>query len=241
MVFNRLTLIFIHSAGSSPVVWHIWLKHFKGNAIAIELPGHPTRYGCTTIEDCAKAVEKQIKENHVTRPIPVGHSMGGAVPIELALRNSDLAGLILVGTGARLKVHQDIPSKLRENYSEACGLVAQWSVATTHDPTTVDSIAREMLKINPEVTYGDFIACDRFDRMKEVEGIHCPTLILWGADDRLTPLKYSQYLHERIPGSRLVVIPGAGHSVMLEKYSEFGDAIATFLTSLLVSVSAALI
>ena len=57
----------------------------------------------------------------------------------------------------------------------------------------------EMLKINPEVTYGDFIACDRFDRMKEVEGIHCPTLILCGADDRLTPPKYSQYLHERIP------------------------------------------
>jgi len=232
-VFNRLTLMFIHGAGSSPVVWHFQLKHFKGNAIAIELPGHPTGSGCTTIEDYAKAVEKQIKENHVTRPIPVGHSMGGAVAIELALRNPDLAGLILVGTGARLRVHPDILSKVRENYAQACRLVAQWSVSTTtRDPVIVGRIAQEMLRINPTVTYGDFVACDKFDRTKEVEDIHCPALILCGADDRLTPPKYSQYLHERIPGSRLVVILGAGHGVMLEKHREFGDAIATFLTSL---------
>lgn len=232
MVFNQLALLFIHGAGSNPLVWHLQLKRFKEDATAIELPGHPTGSGCTSIEEYAEAVERQIEENHITKPIPVGHSMGGAIAIELALRKPNLGGLVLVGTGARLRVRQNFLSKIRENYAEACRLIAQWSVSTKSDPATIQSIAQEMLKANPEVAYGDFMACDKFDRMRDVERINCPTLIICGEDDRMTPPKYSQYLHDKIRNSRLLVIPGAGHSVMLEKHREFSDVIATFLASL---------
>lgn len=214
------------------MIWHLQLARFKEKTAAIELPGHPTGSGFTTIEAYANAVEKYIENNHISNPVPVGHSMGGAIAIELALRNSDLAGLVLVGTGARLRVHQDILSKIHENYAEACKLIAQWSVSTTCDPVIVNRIAQEMLKISPTVTYGDFVACDKFDRMKDIDRIQTQTLIICGADDRLTPPKYSQYLHEKIRDSRLVVIPGAGHAVMLEKYRELGDELATFLASL---------
>ena len=47
--------------------------------------------------------------------------------------------------------------------------------------------------------------------------IALPTLILCGDADRMTPVKFSQYLHEQIAGSQLVVVPGAGHMVMLEQ------------------------
>ena len=183
------------------------------------------------MEEYVKAVESQIAENHLTEPIPVGHSMGGAIAIQLALRDTVLAGLVLVGTGARLRVRPEI-LKLRGNYAEACKFIAQCSVSTAADPVIVDSIAMEMLKVDPYVTYGDFVTCDKFDRLKEVERIRCPTLIVCGSEDTLTPPKYSVYLHERIRNSKLVVIPGAGHSVMLEKHREFGDAIASFLASL---------
>jgi pimeloyl-ACP methyl ester carboxylesterase len=53
-----------------------------------------------------------------------------------------------------------------------------------------------------------------------------------GADDRMTPVKYSQYLHEKIVNSSLVVIPDAGHNVMLEKHREFNAAVEAFLDSL---------
>ena len=198
----------------------------------MELPGHPSGPGCSTIEDYADIVEEHIREKAVKDPVLVGHSMGGAIAITLALRNPDLAGLVLVGTGARLRVDPKILTGIKENYEEVSKLVGTWSVSPSSDPVIAERIAEDLLKVKPEVTYGDFIACDRFDRMNDVQKITCKTLIVVGADDRMTPVKYSQYLREKIVNSRLVVIPDAGHSVMLEKHREFNAAVEAFLDSL---------
>jgi pimeloyl-ACP methyl ester carboxylesterase len=88
---------------------------------------------------------------------------------------------------------------------------------------------QELLEVPAEVTYGDFQACDRFDDMNEISRIDLPTLLVCGEDDALTPVKYSQYMKERIRGARIVVIPGAGHSVMLEKPEELNNALRSFL------------
>jgi len=213
------------------MVWRLQLLHFKGS-LAMELPGHPSGPGCRPIADYASSVEERIREKAVEGPILVGHSMGGAIAITLALRNSDLGGLVLVGTGARLRVHPNILSGIKENYEDVCKLVGRWSVSPRSDPIIAERIAEDLLKVKPEVAYGDFIACDRFDRMNDVQRITCKTLIVVGADDRMTPVKYSQYLHEKIVNSRLILIPGAGHSVMLEKHHMFNDAVETFLDSL---------
>ena len=138
----------------------------------------------------------------------------------------------MVGTGARLRVHPYILSGIKENYEEVSKLVGTWSVSPNSDPIIAERIAEDLLKVKPEVAYGDFIACDRFDRMNDVQKITCKTLIVVGADDRMTPVKYSQYLHEKMGNSRLVVIPDAGHSVMLEKHRMFNDAVEAFLDSL---------
>lgn len=226
-----MTPLFIHGAGASPMVWRLQLLHFKGG-IAVELPGHPSGPGCSTIENYASSVEEHIRKKAVKDPVLVGHSMGGAIAITLALRNSDLAGLVLVGTGARLRVDPKILTGINENYEEVSKLIGTWSVSPSSDPIIAERIAEDLLKVKPEVAYGDFIACDRFDRMNDVQKITCKTLILVGADDRMTPVKYSQYLHEKIVNSRLVVIPDAGHSVMLEKHCAFNAEVEAFLYSL---------
>ena len=226
-----MTPLFIHGAGASPMVWRLQLLHFKGG-LAVELPGHPSGPGCSTIEDYASSVEEHIREKTLKDPVLVGHSMGGAIAITIALKNSDLAGLVLVGTGARLRVDPNILTGIKENYEDVSKLVGKWSVSPSSDPIIAERIAEDLLNVKPEVAYGDFIACDRFDRMNDVQKITCKTLIVVGADDRMTPVKYSQYLHEKIVNSSLVVISDAGHNVMLEKHREFNAAVEAFLDSL---------
>ena len=226
-----LTLLFIHGAGANPSVWHFQTIHFK-DSIAVELPGHPDGSGFRSVDEYARFVEHQIDDNPVREPVIVGHSMGGAIGIELALRKLDLRALVLVGTGARLRVRPEILLKIKENYEEAVKMLASWSVSASADPILVERVASDLMRISPEVTLGDFMACDKFDRMDRIGEVRCRTLVVCGEDDLMTPKKYSEYLHERIKGSELVTIPGAGHGVMLEKHREFNRALENFVASL---------
>jgi pimeloyl-ACP methyl ester carboxylesterase len=61
--------------------------------------------------------------------------------------------------------------------------------------------------------------------------IAVPTLLLYGELDERSPLKVARELHDRIPGSRLVVINGVGHSVNVEAPEEFNAQVRTFLRS----------
>jgi len=227
----EVTLVFLHGAGGTRLSWQLQTYYFR-DSLAINLPGHPEGSGYKTIEEYARWLHEHLKRNDVADPVLVGHSMGGAIAIEYALHSTSVKGLVLVGTGARLRVRQDLLAKIMENYEQASKFIARISVSPNCDPIVVERIAKEMLKVNAEVTYGDFLACDGFDRMSEVGDINLETLVICGADDQMTPPKYSQYLHDKIRNSRLVVIPGAGHSVMLEKHREFNEALQVFLASL---------
>lgn len=119
-----MTLVFIHGAGSSGRVWHLQLAQFR-KALAVNLPGHPVGSGYTSIKDYADFMTDYIERNDVKNPVIIGHSMGGAIAIELALRDTNMAGLVLVGTGARLKVHSGTLRAILEDYGKACELVAK--------------------------------------------------------------------------------------------------------------------
>jgi pimeloyl-ACP methyl ester carboxylesterase len=156
--------------------------------------------------------------------------MGGGIAQSFALAYPDrLAALVLVGTGARLRVHPDIFVVLQRDVAEAGRLISQWSYAPSAMLATVASAAEAFARNRVSVLEGDFRACDAFDLMGEIPKIRTPTLIICGEDDRLTPVKYARFLHEKIPGSELAVIPGAGHMVMLERPVEFNRALTTFL------------
>ena len=226
-----MPILFIHGAGASQSVWRLQTLHFK-DSFAVELPGHPNGSGLATIDDYARVVEHQIDEKGIRTPIIVGHSMGGAIAIELALRKQELRALVLVGTGARLRVRPEFLRMIKENYEEATKLLSSWSVSASADPIIVDRLVQDLRRVRAEVTLGDLMACDKFDRMDRIGEIGCRTLVVCGEDDKMTPKKYSQYLHEKIKGSELAIIPGAGHSVMIEKHREFNRALEGFFASL---------
>ncbi len=229
---DELPVLFIHGAGGSSHLWSNQLAlHINGCfQLALDLPGHARSGGTgeNSIQAYAQWVVDFIHELGCAQCVLAGHSMGGAITQTVALTNPDLLrAMILIGTGARLRVTEEVLVRAREGAS-----FAEYAYA----PQTPDSIRQEAEKefslTSPEVRYHEFVACDHFDCMQRISEIKTPTLILCGAQDQLTPVKYSQYLHQHLPDSRLEIIPQAGHMVMWEQAEACNRTIKDFLETL---------
>jgi pimeloyl-ACP methyl ester carboxylesterase len=138
---------------------------------------------------------------------------------------------VLVGTGARLKVLPLILNGIKTNFEEAVRKINELSFFRETPPWLMEQSIAGLMRCRPEVLYGDYLACDRFDMMNEVEKIDLPTLILCGQEDGMTPAKYSEFFLQRIKGSRLEILPGAGHMVMMEAAEPFNEKIGAFVSN----------
>jgi pimeloyl-ACP methyl ester carboxylesterase len=235
---GRETVLFIHGAGGGQYTWSYQKGYFEKefNPIIIELPGHGESEGDgeQKIERYAEYVSHFIKALGLPKVFLVGHSMGGAIVQTFALTHPGvIRGTILVGTGARLKVLPVILDGIKNDYEETVRKINQFAFSPKSLSMLMEKGVSYMLQCRPEVLFGDFLACDRFDIMKEVEKINLPTLILCGDDDQLTPVKYSQFLQNRIKGSTLEVLPNAGHMVMMESPQVFNEKIGEFIEKVL--------
>jgi pimeloyl-ACP methyl ester carboxylesterase len=231
---GRETVLFIHGAGGGQYTWSYQKGFFEKefNSIIIELPGHGESEGEgeEEIERYAEHVYALLKTLSLKKIFLVGHSMGGAIVQTLTLTHPEvIEGIVLVGTGARLKVLPMILEGIRSNFAETVSKINEFAFSRKAPSDLIEKGVSLMLQCKAEILYGDFLACDRFDIMKEVEKIVLPTLILCGDDDQLTPLKYSQFLQSRIKGSRLEVLPNAGHMVMMESSQAFNEKIRSFI------------
>ena len=100
------------------------------------------------------------------------------------------------------------------------------------DPRTKELAAQRMSEIRFSVLNGDFLACDAYDESNVLGRAKAPTLIICGAEDKMTPLRYSQAMRERIKKSLLHVVDGAGHNVMLEQPLIVANVLNLFLDSI---------
>lgn len=227
-----MRLLFVHGAGGGADLWRFQAAHFPGS-VAVDLPGHPEGQGFQSIEDYAGWLKGYAYAREVVPLVLAGHSMGGAICQWLALHYPEmLRGLVLVSTGARLRVAPQIFQALEGDYEKAVDFMLDFSFGPQASPALRQEVKRLRLRVPQEVVKGDFQACDRFDVMDRLQGLRLPTLIICGTEDQLTPVKYAQYLHSQIPGSRLELVPGAGHNVMLERPQEFNRALEGFLAEL---------
>jgi pimeloyl-ACP methyl ester carboxylesterase len=190
--------------------------------LAVDLPGHGESDGdCeTSIEAYANALLVFLDQLEIDQAVLGGHSMGGAIAQRMSLDYPErVKGLILVGAGAKLRVHSQLIEDCSgpETYSRAVSQILEWSFSQHADQKLVSLAGERMKDIPPSILESDFKACNAFDIHEVVGEIKQPTLIICGADDQMMPVKFSEYLAEKINGSRLEIIPEAGHMVMLEK------------------------
>ncbi len=231
---ERDSVLFIHGAGGGEYTWSYQKAFFERrfNPIIIELPGHGASggEGEEEIGKYAEHVYAFLKALDLSKTFFVGHSMGGAIVQTLALRHPEvIEGICLVGTGARLRVLPLILDGIKARFEETVRKITQLAYARTAPSEMIDRGVADLMRCKPEVLHGDFLACDRFDIMSEVEKINVPALIVCGSEDELTPVKYSEFLHQRIKGSILEILPGAGHMVMMESAEAFNERLGEFL------------
>ena len=110
-------------------------------------------------------------------------------------------------------------------------LITRFAWSPDAAPPLTELGRQALLEAGPDVLWGDFIACDRFDVMERLEEIDAPTLVIAGSADQLTPVKYARFLNEHVPSARMVTIEDAGHMVMLERPAEAAKAVGEFLVS----------
>jgi pimeloyl-ACP methyl ester carboxylesterase len=231
------TLCLVHGSGGSRAVW---IRQLDGLAdvarvIALDLPGHGESggTGVGTIDTAAGVIHGFLDALGLSAVVLGGHSMGGAVAQAFALAHPErLVGLVLVGTGARLRVLPRIFAELEGDYPHGVRFVVELATATDAPPALKAALVRQTLPVPPPVLVGDFRACQAFDVMNRIGAIAVPTLVLSGADDRLTPPKYARYLRDEIRGARLVLVEGAGHYVQVERAAETTLALREFLGAL---------
>lgn len=231
------TLVFLHGAGGSHHTWRDQWAGLKGvsRLVIPDLPGHAASAGPAreTIRETAAWLAEFLREIGVRGFVLAGHSMGGAVALQAALdRLPGIEALILAGTGARLKVSPAIFAGISERYREYAPELVDLLMARSSDPTLREDLTADVLSTPPSAFLADFRACNAFDVMERLGEISVPTLVVNGDDDRLTPLKYGEYLATNIRGAVLKIMHGAGHVSMLEMPTQVTQVIASFVQSL---------
>ena len=224
--------VMVHGAGGSGDFWELVRSQFPG-AWCPDLPGHAggrarradepqpkAERGPDSVAAYADWLMAEISAQGWPAVVLVGHSMGGAIAQTVALRQPRwLQGLVLSGTGARLRFAPELPALIERDPAAAVDWVIDHGFATPPNAYRRAGVRRQLLRVPAAVTLGDYAACNGFDCMAEIAagGIAGPTVVLCGDADTMTPPKYSAWLAAHIAGAALGSVPGAGHLAPVEQ------------------------
>jgi pimeloyl-ACP methyl ester carboxylesterase len=226
-----MSIIFVHGSGACRDIWRYQTDYFR-DSHAVNLPGHPHGQILKSVEESVDWLREYIKVNRYTDVVLAGHSFGGAITLMYALKYpQELNGIVIIGSGARLRVHSiflgPCEEAIKGDHRKWHEMIEEWYRQTPADYRR--RIMEKQKAVGPAVMLNDFLACDKFDVMDRVHEIRLPALIVCGESDFMTPLKYANYLGTKIAGSRVVIVPGAGHCVFAEKPEVVNKAIDGFL------------
>jgi 3-oxoadipate enol-lactonase len=199
--------------------------------------------GPATMEKMATDLANLCREEHITKAFFAGVSIGGYVLLEFWRRyREQVAALVLANTRAAAETTES-----RTNRLALAGKVLREGTAgfiedmlpkllspttMTNRPDIVDAARRMMQKMSPQDIAGvQQGMADRPDSIATLKTINVPALIITGSDDSI-PLGESELMRQHIAGSRLAVIPRAGHYAALEQPEEFGRLLRNFFDAL---------
>ena len=233
---GAVPIVFLHGVGSDKSVWRPQVEHFgrSRRAIAFDYPGYgesaPFAGG-----DFASAVLAALDSLGVERAHVCGLSLGGVVAIALHARSPERCqSLILADTFARhpdgAAIHQrSIDASRAMPMRDLAEARVDMLLGSAASPVLRAEVVETMAAIEPEAYRIGAQAVWLADQRDEARAIRVPTLVLCGAEDRITPPALSEELAALIVGARLELVDAAGHLANAEQPAAFNAAIERFL------------
>lgn len=237
---ERPTVVFIHGSGMDHTVWTLASRHFArhgNNVVNVDLPGHGRSTGpaLTSVESMADWLINVIDSLDVKEAALVGHSLGSLVALDCASRFPNrVRALGMVGTTAPMPVSDAILDASKANEHGAFDMLTQWGFSKRHQfggnrnsgIWMIGNTLRLYERSAPGVLFHDMRACNEYTSgTEQAAKVACPALLILGAEDRLTPVRSTRALQEAIPSPLVEVLPGAGHTIMVEAPNAMLDAL----------------
>lgn len=238
-------VVFLHGAAMDHSCWSTQTRYFAHHGFGVlapDLPGHGRSGGrpLDSVEALADWALALLDAAGAAGAALVGHSLGSLIALETAGRAPDrVAALGLLATAVPMAVNPAFQALARDDTAKAIGLMMEWSFARQNhlggSPTPgvwmTGAATRLVERAAPGLLAHDLgVAADYAGGLAAAARVTCPTALILGAADQMTPRKAADAVGRAIAGSRTVVIPGAGHMMMAERPDETLDALRGLLT-----------
>lgn len=238
-------LIFIHGWSMAAPVWQRQIEHFSKcgyEVAAMDLRGHgkSLKDGPYTISQFAFDLKGFIHDIGLEKPLLVGWSMGAMVALEFVIKHpSKAAGICLVGGMPRFTEDDDYPHglplkdvkgmkvKLKRDFERTIGEFRESISAglSVPDKDILMNATFPDLKAS-KACLVELMAADLREGLGKVK---IPTLLIHGDKDHVSHPSASEYMLEKIEGSKLALIKSAGHVPFLSHQDEFNKTLEGFL------------
>ena len=199
-------VIFVHGAGMDHTVWALqtrWFAWHGRSVLAVDLPGHGKSDGpaLESIDAMAAWLIRLVDASGAETASLAGHSMGAFVSLAAAAGGQNhVSNIALIGIGAEMPVHPDLLAAARSGDPSAWDLIVSWGFGrpahfglNRAPGLWMQGGGRSLLARGPDGVLGnDLTACDAYKGAAEAAArVTCPTLILCGSRDQMTPPRRS--------------------------------------------------
>lgn len=252
-------IVFIHGLSGSWPNWLEQLPVFASEhrVIAMDLPGFghsPMPVDTITISGYARILDELLQKLGVSAATIVGNSMGGFVATELAIAFPQrVERLVLVSaagisTTERRDVQRAVPTlrRMERVVGAYAGWMAAHSDAVTRHPglrnAALGLVTRHPSRLNPALAAEQLRGAGKpgfiqalqanldYPIRERLPEIVCPTLIVWGEEDKVIPVRDADVFEQLIDGSRKVLFEDTGHMAMLERPAAFNELLEGFVS-----------
>lgn len=247
-------VVLLHGGGPGASSW----SNFKGNieelskkyrVIMMDQPGfgksgRPIYEGEKLGAFAARALRNLLKHLGVEKAHLIGNSMGGHVSMKFAIDYPEVTGkLVLMAPAIQVTFLTPAPSEGSKHlfgYYRGTGpspdkMRAFLNTLVYNQAMVTDELVKQRYEISAEPstvewTQKMFSSPGRFEELwRELDKVPQKTLLLWGRDDRVTPLERALFMVQQMPNAELHVVSKCGHWVMIEHPELFNRLCLEFL------------